>query len=66
MKIGWFSETRNFLSGADTDRVVRVHGALRIVDELHAADACQIELRIHAHQVWRVDDAVFLPEEQIE
>ena len=44
-----------------TAHAVRVHGVLWVIDELHAADACEIELLVSALRVWRADDAVFLP-----
>lgn len=47
-------------------RDVRVHGVLWIVDELHAAGACEAELLISALGIWRNDRAVFLPSTEIE
>lgn len=49
-----------------TARAVRVHGVLWIIDELHAAEACEIELLVSALEGWRADDAVFLPVAEIE
>jgi hypothetical protein len=49
-----------------TARDVRVHGVLRIVDELHAAGACEAEFLISAIEFWRDDRAVFLPKTEIE
>lgn len=45
---------------------VRVHGVLWIIDELHAAGACEAELLISALKSWRDDRAVFLPGAEIE
>lgn len=47
-------------------RAVRVHGVLWIIDELNAAEACERELLISALQIWRDDDAVFLPLTEID
>jgi len=49
-----------------TARAVRVHGILWIIDELHAAGACEIELLVSALETWRADDAVFLPVAEID
>ena len=49
-----------------TARAVRVHGVLRVIDELYAASACEIDLLISALEVWRADDAVFLPAGEME
>ena len=38
----------------------------RYIDELQAAEACDVELLISALQVWRADDAVFLPVAEID
>ena len=43
-----------------------VEYALWIIDELHAAEVCEVELLISALQIWRADDAVFLPVTEIE
>ena len=45
---------------------VRVHGVLWIIDELHAAEACEVELLISALEFWQNDDAVFLPDAEID
>lgn len=47
-------------------REVRVHGVLWIIDELHAAGACEPELLISALELWRDDLTVFLPPAEIE
>lgn len=47
-------------------RAVRVHGVLWIIDELHAAEACEIDLLISALELWRNDGAVFLPPVEID
>lgn len=47
-------------------RDVRVHGVLWIVDELHSAEVCNAELLVSALELWRDDQAVFLPPEEIE
>ena len=44
---------------------VRVHGALWIIDELHAAKICEVALLISALCNWQADQAVFLPEDEI-
>jgi predicted nucleic acid-binding protein len=49
-----------------TARAVRVHGVLWIIDELHAAEVCETEHLISALEIWREDDAVFLPMAEIE
>ncbi len=51
----------NLLRKVATAHPVRVHGVLWIIDELHAAEVCEVELLISALQTWRADDAVFLP-----
>lgn len=45
---------------------VRVHGVLWVIDELHAAEACDVELLVSALQLWRDDDSVFLPVAEID
>jgi hypothetical protein len=47
-------------------RSVRVHGVLWIVDELIAKSACSPDTIISALQVWKDDQAVFLPLQEIE
>lgn len=47
-------------------RAVRVRGVLWIVDELHATEACEVELLISALKIWRADDSVFLPPAEID
>jgi hypothetical protein len=49
-----------------TARAVRVHGSLWTIDELHAAEACEVELLVSALQIWRADEAVFLPAAEID
>jgi predicted nucleic acid-binding protein len=56
----------NLLRKVATARAVRVHGVLWIIDELHAAGVCEVELLISALQVWRADDAVFLPVAEVD
>lgn len=51
----------NLLRKVATARAVRVHGVLWIIDELHAAEACDVGLLVSALQIWRADEAVFLP-----
>ncbi len=48
-----------------TTRDVRVHGVLWIIDDLHAADACEAELLISALEVWRNEPTVFLPDAEM-
>lgn len=49
-----------------TARAVQVHGVLWIIDELHAAEVCEIQLLISALEIWHRDDAVFLPTAEIQ
>lgn len=56
----------NLLRKVATARAVRVHGVLWIIDELHATEACEVELLVSALQIWRADDAVFLPAAEID
>ena len=44
---------------------VRVHGVLWIVDELHAANACESALLVSALEIWKADRSVFLPKHLI-
>lgn len=56
----------NLLRKVATARAVRVHGVLWIIDELHATEACEVEFLVSALQIWRADDAVFLPAAEID
>lgn len=56
----------NLLRKVATARAVRVHGVLWIIDEMHATEACEVELLVSALQIWRADDAVFLPAAEID
>lgn len=56
----------NLLRKVATARAVRVHGVLWIIDELHAAEVCEVELLVSALQIWRADEAVFLPPAEID
>ena len=56
----------NLLRKVATARAVRVHGVLWIIDELHAAEVCEVELLVSALQIWRADEAVFLPVAEID
>ncbi|WP_244327643.1 type II toxin-antitoxin system VapC family toxin [Roseibium sp. RKSG952] len=56
----------NLLRKVATARTVRVHGVLWIIDQLYAAEACEIELLISALEIWQKDDAVFLPSGEVE
>lgn len=56
----------NLLRRVATDRKVRVHGVLWVIDELRAAGACDAELLISALKIWRDDRTVFLPASEIE
>lgn len=49
-----------------TEHGVRVHGVLWVVTELHATEACKVELLVSALEIWRDDPAVFLPNTEIE
>ena len=48
-----------------TDNGLRVHGVLRIVDELDAARARPRSLLIQALRTWRDDATVFLPQHEV-
>ena len=54
------------LRKAATARAVRVHGVLWVIDELHAAGACEIGLLVSALETWRTDETVFLPKAELE
>lgn len=56
----------NLLRKVAAARAVRVHGVLWIIDELHAAQVCEVELLISALQAWRADNSVFLPVGEID
>ena len=56
----------NLLRKVASARAVRVHGVLWIIDELHAAGACDVGLLVSALQIWRADEAVFLPPAEID
>lgn len=56
----------NLLRKAAKARAVRVHGVLWVIDELHAAEVCEVELLISALQIWRADETVFLPVGEID
>ena len=56
----------NLLRKVATARDVRVHGVLWIIDELHTAEVCDVKLLTAALQIWRADDAVFLPAAEID
>lgn len=56
----------NLLRKVAIARAVRVHGVLWIVDELHAAEVCEVDLLVSALQIWRTDEAVFLPPVEID
>lgn len=43
-----------------------VHGSLWIIDELHAANACENDLLVSALERWKKDGTVFLPPTEIE
>ena len=43
-----------------------VHGSLWIIDELHAANACENDLLVSALERWKNDKTVFLPPAEIE
>lgn len=56
----------NLLRKVATARDVRVHGVLWIIDELRAAEVCEVDLLVSALQIWRADKAVFLPPAEID
>lgn len=56
----------NLIRKVASARVVRVRGVLWIIDELHASEACEVELLVSALQIWRADEAVFLPPAEID
>lgn len=49
-----------------TEKAVEVHGVLWMIDELSSAGACADDVLIAALEVWRDDQAVFLPLAEIE
>lgn len=55
----------NLLRRVATEKEVRVHGVLWIIDELKAAGICGDDLLIGALEIWRDDKAVFLPPEEL-
>ena len=48
-----------------TQRRLRVHGVLWVIDELAAADACPTSQLIDALKRWQSDSTVFLPRQEI-
>ncbi|MCY4463601.1 MAG: type II toxin-antitoxin system VapC family toxin [Albidovulum sp.] len=44
---------------------LRVHGVLKVVDELEAAEVCSRSHLIRALKAWQSDDTVFLPQHEI-
>ena len=48
-----------------TEKRVRVHGVLWVIDELIAVGACPTSLLVEALRVWRDDRTVFLPRHEI-
>ena len=48
-----------------TQRGLRVHGVLWVIDELAAADACPASQLIDALKRWQSDNTVFLPRQEI-
>ena len=48
-----------------TEKGLRVHGVLWIIDELAAAGACATSLLVEALRAWRSDSTVFLPQHEI-
>lgn len=45
---------------------MRVHGVPWIIDKLHAAEACEVELLNSGLQVWQAEGAAFLPVGEID
>ena len=48
-----------------TDRGLRVHGVLWVIDELAGAETCDISLLVEALRAWKSDGSVFLPRDEI-
>ena len=53
------------LRNVATQKGLRVHGVLWVIDELAAADACPTSQLIDALKRWQGDDTVFLPRQEI-
>lgn len=56
----------NLLRKVATARALRVHDVLWIINQLHAAEVCDVKLLVSALQIWRADEAVFLPTAEID
>ncbi len=54
-----------FLRKVATDRGLRVHGVLWVIDELARAETCDISLLVEALRAWKSDGSVFLPRDEI-
>ena len=48
-----------------TEKGLRVHGVLWVIDELAAVGACPTSLLVEALRAWRGDSTVFLPQHEI-
>ena len=48
-----------------SNRSIRVHGVLWIVDQLEAGGGCDKTLLIQALETWEGDNTVFLPEREV-
>lgn len=56
----------NLLRKVAAARAIRVHGVLWVIDELHAAKACDVELLVTALEIWKADQSVFLPVAEVD
>ena len=48
-----------------TEKGLRVHGVLWVIDELAVAEACGTALLVEALRAWQSDGSVFLPQHEI-
>lgn len=48
-----------------TEKGLRVHGVLWVIDELAAVEACTTSLLVKALRAWQTDGSVFLPRDEI-
>ena len=53
------------LRGVATEKGLRVHGVLWVIDELAVAEACATSLLVEALRAWQSDSTVFLPQHEI-
>ena len=48
-----------------TEKGIRVHGVLWVIDQLAVAGACATSVLVEALRAWRSDSTVFLPQHEI-